>query len=135
MKYRSILAALLLAVLSGCTMTPTEVRNEGDVYSYNADQSYQSVYRSIKRKANECWGVDLITGSVDIDSEMYTDIKEAEVTSSVKGMAGNSALVQIDIKSTSNKTKVSVYTRYSSYSDVGKLTESWVHGNEECSVN
>ena len=136
MNDRVLLAALILATLTGCVMTPSDLRTESMPWTFNVDESYQNVYRTIKTKSTDCWGTNNLWASYyPVSGDLYTDIQQAHVY--IGGIVGsNNYYVLLDITAiTENKTQVVTYVnKYTSsyFHDMPIVIKGWFNGNDTC---
>ena len=137
MKY--MIAVILLAVLSGCPMTPTEVRNEAVSQTFVVDDTYQNVYRTIKKQSIECWAtVRFWSNYYAISGDLYTDLQEANIYFGPGGFSPNAnSFIVLDItpvETDRNKTQVVIYINdnAANFTYIPIVIENWFNGSTEC---
>ena len=128
------LIIILLFTLTGCAMTPTELRNEGQTYTFEVIDTYQSVYRTIKSKAMDCWSNTSLFSkyAFSVNGELYTDIHKGNIYFGLPDHPDATTNVILDISTiTNDKTRVVAYTA-ATYSEVPIIIEQWFNGSISC---
>lgn len=133
---RASVAAILLVMLAGCA--PATVQGLREQHAgklvFEVEENYQSVYRKVITPARNCWQAGLITAQMVVQGEMYTDIRQGNVTVALHGGFGIDTYLTIDVAALSDsKTRVTTYYAFENSTGSAKAVEFWVKQNStEC---
>ena len=110
-----ILSGVLLLFLSGCTLSPQELREaqSGKQVTFIAPEGYQSAYHKILTQVNNCYNSFSLLRSRDwkVYGELFDDTKSATIA--VVGVTGGRNFTEavIDISAIDKQqTKVEIYS-------------------------
>lgn len=130
----TVAAMAALVILAGCApATMQGLREQGTHESFEVDQNYQAVYRTVIANARKCWQAGMITAQMMVTGDLYTDIQSAEVTAALHGAAGVDTYLGIDIKALGEaRTKVTTF-HSATWGKAAQAVEQWfTKGHSEC---
>lgn len=112
--YRNIICTSIVGfLLSGCTASSfNEMKRDSGVTkeSFVINQNYQSLYKHGLQISKECYDFGLITAANITDGQLYTELKEAEITNYTMGGLGRQMRFGATLKSISNNdTNLTIY--------------------------
>lgn len=112
--YRNVVSTIIAVFfLSGCTASSfNEMKRDNSVTkeSFLINQNYQALYKYGLDKSKECYDFGLITAANITDGQLYTDLKEAEITNYTMGGFGRQMRFGATLKSISiNDTNLTIY--------------------------
>lgn len=139
MRKTSMYLALgaLLTSLAGCAVTPTELRGSGPEHQVSlvAQQNYQPIYRTVLERQRDCAQQGLITASIEVQGDLFHDIRSGTITTALHGAFGVKTLSVVDLKAIDDRSTevvvTSATTRPGEYAD---LIRKWLAGSRECNV-
>ena len=104
--------------------------------SFDVPLNYQGVYRTVLERAQTCYTSGLITAYTTAQGNLYSDIKEGDVSIETHGGLGISVYAAINIKSVSeNETRVTTFYASSTWKNTPDIVANWIKNNSnECSV-
>lgn len=110
------LVLFLIVLFSGCMASNyNEMIKDESVKkkSYIINENYQSLYKKGSSKVEECHEQGLVTAAITSDANIYTDIKQANITVYLMGGFGKQMHHAISFKGNQdNTTKLDVYTYF-----------------------
>lgn len=112
--YQKILYASVIGfLLSGCAASSfNEMKRDSGVTkeSFQINQNYQALYKYGLEKSKECYDFGLITAAYITDGQLYTELKEAEITNYMMGGLGRQMRFGATLKAISNNdTNLTIY--------------------------
>lgn len=121
---------LLAIALSGCaprTIQGLKEKPAGTI-EFHVDEEYQCTYRAIFHKCRDKYERSMIgitTSHVDVDGELYADLKEGSII--IKYLSPQGYFVIIDVKALSDtRTHVTAYYVSSGWKENIKDIKKWI---------
>lgn len=110
-KVIAVIAAL--GTLAACApMSVQEIRATGARESFSIPGNYQANYRILVDEMRRCMQSGMITATVIVHGEIYSDIKKAVITPTMHGGLGASPLLVVDVLETgANETRIDVMSK------------------------
>lgn len=94
---------------------------------------YQQAYRNFRTYAKACHESQMIGGSVQVDAEIYSDLRRAEVKISIVGIAGPVLLMRADFEGVDDTKSRMVMTRPRPDGGMGVTTlVAGANGSTQC---
>lgn len=132
LKLHSAIQFLSLIMLSGCAPATVQGLREQHAghLTFEVGENYQSVYRKIITPAKNCWQTGLITAQMVVQGDLYTDIRQGNVTVALHGGFGVDTYLTVDVVALSDsKTRITVYYVFENQNKQAKTIERWVKQN------
>lgn len=109
--------------LSACApMSVQGIREAGNIESFTVAENYQAAYRLLVEEMRRCMQYGMITASVVVHGEVYTDIKKAVITPTMHGGFGAMPLFVVDIvEVNAGSARVDVITKSAGTADARLL--------------
>jgi len=126
----------LLTSLAGCAVTPTELRSTSPDHraSFSMQQNYQAAYRAILERQRACEQAGLVTASVVVQGDLFTDIQSATITTALHGGLGVMTMTVIDLKATGEASTDVVIATAQPAARYAAGIQRWLAGSRECNV-
>lgn len=117
------LSALLLAILAGCApMTASSLRDQGARQTFEVAGDYQSNYRILLDEMRRCMQGGMVTASVIVHGELYSDVRQGVITPTMHGGLGAEVLLIVDVSGdASASTRVTVTSKSDPAKDAAAL--------------
>lgn len=116
MKALAVAAAVAALGLAGCAPSSTmELKQQSQPITFTVDKPYQRVFKEARDEFERCVSSGWIFGSAEVDSQLYPDLGEGEVSITHDNMGDRSVFLSIDFSESEGATTVTAYS-----SDVGK---------------
>lgn len=126
---RKLLIAFTLVTIWGCA-PPTALllkQDHAGKRTFDVEMNYQPVYRLIVTQARKCYQTGMITAQLVVQSDLFTDIQEGNVTVALHGGFGVDTHMTIDIKALSEaRTRVDTYYALTTWAPAALVVEEWV---------
>ncbi len=107
---------IIIVLFSGCMASNyNEMINDDSVKkkTFTINENYQSLYKRGVSKVEECHEQGLLTAAITSDSNIYSEIKEANITVYLMGGLGKQMHHAISFKGNQdNTTKLDVYSYF-----------------------
>lgn len=135
-KFVFACACAAAAALAGCAPATMQGLREkpGGSGSFEAAQDYQRVYRTVLDNARRCYQHGMVTATMVVQGDLFTDTRTGVVTVALHGGMGVDTHLGVDVKSLGeNRTQVTTYHAMSGWSDSPAMVRQWVlDGSAEC---
>jgi hypothetical protein len=138
MLKKSIYLALagVLICLTGCAVTPTELRNTTPDHRamFTMQQNYQAAYRAILERQRACEQAGMITASVVVQGDLFTDLQSGTITTALHGGLGVQTMTVIDLKAAGDQATDVVIATAQPAARYAAGIQRWLAGSRECNV-
>lgn len=95
---RALVAVVVASLLGGCAqMSAQGIRQTGTKHSFTVNMNYQAAYRTLSDEMRRCMQFGVITATVIVQSDLYTDIRKAVITPTMHGGLGAMPLFVVDV--------------------------------------
>lgn len=137
---KKIIVILISSLLASCAASNVkELReNSSKVIEFSVEENYQRVYKNVLDKMHECLGEGWagVFASYHIKSELYSELKEGEITFLMSNAGIQSYYLHADIFGISEEqTKVDAYAYYSTWEKSLPLIKQWASdGDSSCDL-
>ena len=123
MLMKSWRLVLLVAVLAGCApMSAQGIRESGQKQSFTVSANYQAVYRTLTDEMRRCMQTGMITATVIIQADLFTDIRKGVITPTMHGGLGATPLFVVDVVGLEgDSSRIDVMTRGDGTNDTKAL--------------
>jgi hypothetical protein len=130
-----IFTILLASLLVGCaTGSPQQLRNELGAdrrYSFELDTGYQQVYRRLVDVMRCRYNGNMITASMLVNSDLYTDTRTGTISVGMYGGLGTVIYQVIDLRALDNGgTEVVAIFPSGSVQKMGEQVKAWATGSD-----
>ena len=127
---KNIIAVFCLTAITCYGCAPESVKQLKERHAgketFEIDKNYQEVYRNILEGARER------DPGLDVNGDLYTDIRAGNVTIKVSPPSPIAVFQTIDIEALSEaKTKVTVYYAFGTWKNSPKQVKAWAEGAEK----
>jgi hypothetical protein len=134
-----LITAGAFASLAGCATTPSELRNAGPDHQsqFVVQQGYQATYRALLERQRACEEIGLVTGAINVQGDLFTDIKSGTITTMGQTAIGNRAMTIIDLKAIDEvSTDVTVFNQEGAWyvARYKASLQRWLTGDHDCVV-
>jgi len=98
------------------------------------EQGYQQVYRTVLTNARRCWQTGMITATMIVNGDLFTDTRSGEISVTLYGGLGPSTYLAFDVRALSDtQTQVTSYAGLSSWAGATELPRRWLlEGWQSC---
>jgi len=126
----------LLVSLTGCAVTPTELRNTSPDHkaSFTLPQNYQAAYRAILERQRACEQAGMITASSVVQGDLFTDLQSGTITTTLHGGLGAQTLTVIDLKAQGEQSTEVLISTAQPAARYAAGVQRWLAGSRECNV-
>lgn len=129
----SVSALAASCLLAGCfASTPKQFEEVAkSKTTLTVESNYQAAYRKVVTLARECWAAGMISGSMGVTGDLYTDIRTGQIQVGVHGGLGIMLLGVIDFQALSDSsTRVTISQRHEN-AHYAKQVRAWLAGTSE----
>ena len=127
---KKLFVAWIMILLTGCAASSYQaLQNDPAVKDqFVIDRNYQAVYRDVLSAARQQYQGALMGGSMNVNGQLYTDIKTGEIDISISGMAGSKIYGGVTITALSDqRSEVTSYAALSTWSDFPDYVRRWAN--------
>jgi hypothetical protein len=120
-----VIAVMMVISLSACTATTVEGlrQNAGYTRTFDLPQNYQMTYRDIFNQMRACFASSF--WALDIDGQLYSDLKEGVVSFGTRGQLQIAATVRAE----GEGSRVEVIVYYRNWRATADQVEDWAKGS------
>lgn len=132
---KKMMIVLLAGLLAGCaTGSPQQLRNELAAdrrYSFELDANYQQVYRRLVDVMRCRYTGNMISASMLVNSDLYTDTKTGTISVGMYGGLGAVIYEVIDLRALDNGGTgvVAIFPR-GPVEKMGQQVKAWADGSD-----
>jgi hypothetical protein len=126
-----------LVALTGCAVSPTELRNKGPEFhsSFVVQQNYQPAYRTVLENQRDCGQQNLITASFQVQGDIFHEIRSGTITTALHGALGVQTTSVIDLKAVDDQSTEIIVTSSSKQAQAhASLIRKWLKGERGCDI-
>jgi len=137
---KNIAVIVICFVLTACAASNVrDLRdNSSAQMEFKVEENYQRVYKNLLDKMHECVGEGWagVFASYHINSELYNELGEGEISFMMSNAGMQSYYMQMDVASLSEaQAKVNAYVYYSTWEKNLPLIKQWaVNGDSSCDL-
>ena len=136
MKWLTILFSSfsLIACVSGNIQTVRDTAKHHD--SFKVSENYQSIYKRVNTCMSDRWDAGGLFGSsYDFETNLYSELGEAEMYVQLKDLTGNHIYLSIDLKKIADdKTQVDIRNQLSTWNGARDGVRAFINKeSDKCS--
>lgn len=133
---RELMAVVAAVTLTACTSSIGDLETSPDVFRLQADldRNYQAAYRDLGATATDCLAAEMISASVVVDRDLYSELGFGEVTNWLSNFGARDFYWKAEVHETSSGTsRISVWFAPGPNTEkrARKIVE-WAQGDRTC---
>lgn len=127
---RMFLVLTVALALGGCASSPDDVRRSAaERTEATVEGNYQAVHRRLLAQARKCFTAGMITGSMGVEHELYTDIRQGTVSVVIYGGFGPMTFLVVDIEAIDEaRSRVIATPAVSTWERQARKVPAWAAG-------